>query len=383
MTSVLVAGLLGLLTGCEQSATEAHSISPAEAPSAHPDEVRFAPDSPKLKQIRTEAVQSASVPVGIISAPGKVEANANRLSHVVLPLAGRITTVDIKVGDFVRQGQILLTVESADSDAAVSTLLQSQAAVTQAKAVLAKAQQDLDREKDLFNHGAVPQKEVLNAQAVLVQAETAVQQTNASLEQSRRRLKILGLSTEAFGQGVSVTAPISGKVLELSVVRGEFRNDLSTSLLTIADLSSVWVASDVPETAIRLVKNGEPVRIELDAYPGEFFRGRVTQIGDVVDPQSRTIKVRAEIGNTDGRLKPEMFGSMQLAERTEIRPSVPESAVIAAEGKSLVWIGTGPGTFRRTPVTAGIQTGDRITILSGLHVGGRVVVDGVMLLQGN
>jgi cobalt-zinc-cadmium efflux system membrane fusion protein len=371
-------------SSCGQQSKEAAQAPPASTPAAAPasnGEVRLPADSPQLQQIHTELVQASTVPVGLISAPGKVEANANRLSHVVLPLAGRITSVDVKIGDFVRQGQPLLTFESPDVDAAVSSVLQAQAAVTQAKSAAAKAQKDLDREKDLFDHGAIAQKEVLTSETLVVQAQAAVEQAHAALEQSRRRLTILGIPADSFGQRVTIKAPISGKVLDLSVVNGEYRNDLSAPLITIADLSTVWVTSDVPETAIRQVKNGESVQITLDSFPGETFRGRVTLIGDVVDPQSRTIKVRAEMANPDGRLKPEMFGTIQLAEQTEIRPTVPPAAVISAEGQALVWRETGTGVFLRTPVTTGVQTNGRIAILAGLTPSDRVVVDGVMLLQ--
>ncbi len=389
------------LTNCGETKTSAASApasQPSTAPAAQtvPDgEVNFSPDSPQLAHIRTEAVRAASVPVGSLTVPGKVEANANRLSHVVLPIVGRISSVEVKTGDFVRQGDPLVTVESPDADAAISALLQSQqqvlqamAQVMQAKAGVAKAQQDYDRVKDLQEHGAVAMKEVLNAEAVLVQSRAqvdqtnaAVQQANAAVEQNRRRLSILGLTPDNFGQHVTVKAPISGKVLDLSVVKGEYRNDLSAPIVTIADLSSVWVTSDVPETSIRLVDLGEPVRISLDAYPNELFSGRVTLIGDTVDPQSRTIKVRAELQNPGGRLKPEMFGSIQLASQTETRPIVPAAAVVSAEGQSSVWKEEGPGRFQRTAVTTGVQQNGQVAILSGLNATDRVVVDGVMLLQ--
>ena len=384
LKAALSLSLLGLLTACGNTAADSHVTADSRnaAPPETPGSVTIAADSPQLKQIHSEPVQTAMVPVGSISAPGKIEANPNRLSHVVLPLAGRITSVEVKTGDFVRQGQALLSVESPDADAAVSSLLQAQSTLTQAKSAAAKAQKDLDREKDLFEHGAVAQKDVLNAEAVLVQAQVAVDQAGTAIEQGRRRLTILGLPTESFGQRVTVKAPISGKVLELSVVNGEYRNDLSAPLITIADLSSVWVSSDVAETSIRFVKIGEPVRIELAAYPGESFRGRVALIGDVVDPQSRAIKVRAELANRDGRLKPEMFGNIQLTEQSETRPTVPTAAVISTEGQSVVWRETGQGMFNRTPVTTGVQSGGRIAILAGLDAKDRVVVDGVMLLQG-
>lgn len=385
-TAILVLSTLAW-TGCGgngESNPQAKSKAPSPAPApARSDRVVFEPDSPKLSQIRTEAVQGAEVPVGNVAAPGKVEANANRLSHVVLPVTGRVTTVLVKIGDFVRQGQPVLTLESADIDAAVSSFQQAQASVTQATSVLTKAQADLTRVKDLFERGAVPQKDVLTAQALAVQGEAAVEQAKASVEQSRRRLQILGVEPTGFGQRITIPAPISGKVLELNVVNGEYRNDLSAPLMTIADLSSVWVTSDVPETAIRFVKRGEPVKIDLAAYPGEVFRGRVALIGDVVDAQARTIKVRAELPNPDGRLKPEMFGNIQLAEQMEPRPTVPASAIIATDGKALVWRETRKGEFEKVAVTTGAQIGDRVAIVEGLGPKDRVVVDGVMLLGSN
>lgn len=371
---------LFLLAGCGKQASKEATPEREPSPQAIPGQASIDPASPQLEQIRIETAAASLVPVGNVSAPGKVEANANRLSHVVLPVAGRVSTVLVKIGDFVRQGQPVLTVESADVDAAVSNHQQAQASITQARSVLAKAQMDLDREKDLFEHGAVPQKEVLNAQAVTVQAQAAVEQAQAAAEQARRRLQMLGIAPNSFGQRVTVSAPISGKVMEMSIVNGEFRNDLSAPLMTIADLSSVWVTSEVQETSIRFIKPGEAVRIELAAYPGEMFRGKVTLISDTVDPQSRTIKVRAELPNPDGRLKPEMFGNIQLAEQSEQKPMVPASAVIAADGKTLVWRETGKGKFEKVAITTGAQLGNRIAVLDGLAIGDRVVVDGVMLL---
>lgn len=382
--AALALSLGGLSCGKPRYAEAMEAARPKpEAAANHANQMVIAPDSPQLAHVRVEKVQSAIVPVGVVSAPGKVEANANRLSHVVLPVTGRVASVMVKIGDFVRQGQPLLTVESADIEAAVASFQQAQAGVTQARSALAKAQMDLDRAKDLYAHGAVPHKEVYNAQAVTVQAQAAVEQAQAAAEQARRRLEILGVGEGAFGQRVTIHAPLSGKVLEMSVVNGEFRNDLSAPVLTIADLSSVWVSSDVPETAIRMVHIGEPVRIELAAYPGETFRGRVTLIGDTVDPQTHTVKVRAELPNPGGRLKPEMFGSIQLSEQAGARPTVPAAAIISSDGQALVWREVRKGVFQKVAVTTGAQFGDRVAVLSGLQHEDRIVVDGVMLLTSN
>lgn len=375
----LIAAALTIQAACSDKKV-ADAPQTAVSSDTRPGHIRIEESSPQLARIRTESLEASMVPVGSVSAPGKVEVNTNRLSHVTLPVSGRVIQVNVKGGDYVRQGQALLTLESADADAAVANYQQAQASITQAKSALTKSLMDYDRAKDLYEHGAVPQKEVLNAQALTVQAQAGVEQAQAMSEQARRKLQILGIAPGSYGQRISVHAPISGKVLELSVVDGEYRNDLSTPLMTIADLSSVWISCDLPETAVRFVKAGEAVKIELAAYPGEAFRGRVTLIGDMVDPQTRTIKVRAELANPQGRLKPEMFGNIQLAEETERRPTVPVAALMAAEGKTLVWREVKRGEFEKVAIRTGAQVGDRVAVLEGLDTKDRVVVDGVMLL---
>ncbi len=375
--------LAALSAACE-SKTRAKSMDPPEAAKVQPvGEITFATDSPKLAKIRVEAVDAADVPRAQVSTPGKVEANPNRLSHVVLPVGGRVAAVRVRLGDFVTEGDVVLTVESSDVDQATSTYLQGQASVTQARAALAKAQADLDRMRDLFEHNAVARKELLNAEAVLAQSKAAVEQAQASSEQARRRLEILGVKPGQFGQRLEIRAPISGKVLEISVAPGEYRNDTAASLMTIADLSSVWVTSDVPESSIRMVQLGERVDIELTAYPGTRFSGRVKQIADTVDPQTRTVKVRAELDNREGRLRPEMFAQIRFTNDVVRKPVVPVGAVLQGDGQSMIWRQESPGVFRQIPVTLGSRVGDRVAVLTGLQAGDRIVTDGVMLLRNN
>ena len=110
---------------------------------------------------------------------------------------------------------------------------------------------------------------------------------------------------------MTVKAPVSGKVVEITGASGDYRNDTNTPVMTIADLSTVWVAADIPEDRIRLIRPGETVEISMPAFPGERLTGRVRKIGDAVDPQTRTIKVRAELPNPSGRYKPEMFATIR------------------------------------------------------------------------
>src|SRR5438552_1308465 len=310
------------LAGCSEKAgknvTAAAPTADRQPPST-PGLVVIPPDSPKLRQLRVEPVRTAETPIDEVTSPGKIEANPSGITRIVLPASGRISSVLVKLGDAVQKGQTVLTLESPDVDAVESSYLQAGAALAQANANLAKAQSDYDRASDLFEHNAIAKKEVINAENSLAQAKAAVEQAKASQEQYSRRIGMFGLKAGKFGQSVEVRSPLSGKVLELSVAAGEYRNDTNAPLMTIANLSSVWVSADVPESSIRLVQVGERVDVTLAAYPNETFRARVMRIADTVDPQTRTIKVRAELDNSHGRLRPEMFGSMRHTESIDMR----------------------------------------------------------------
>lgn len=371
-----------LLCGCQREQPTAAADRNTEAAArAGNGGVKFPADSPQLKQIKVGVVETADVPSEVVTAPGRIEVNPNRVSHVVLPLAGRISSVLVHLGDAVKLGEPVLVVESPDADVAMSAYLTAKAAVNTAKSALLKAQADDDRTRDLFEHKAIAQKEVINAEAAIAQARAALDQADAAREQAQRRLELLGLKNDQFGQKLTVTAPISGKVLEINVAPGEYRNDTNAPLMTIADLSTVWVVSDVPETQIRFIQVGEHLDIELAAYPGQFFRGRVTQLADTVDPTTRTVKVRAEMDNSKGLLRPEMFGNIRHVESMERLPVVPAAAVVQTDGRNLVYVEKGAGDFEPVAVQLGNRAGDRVAVLKGLQPGDRIVVDGVMLLK--
>lgn len=376
--AVVAAGLF--ISGC---GSRAASPQAAQAPMAAPSDAVVLPaDSPMLTQIRRQRVSVQDLPTDEVVAPGKIEANPDRVSRIVLPVAGRIMSVLVKMGDAVRKDQPLLTIQSPDADSAMSAYLSARAAQTQAGAALDKAQADYDRAADLFDHNAVAKKDVQAADNALAQAKAGLEQAQAVRAQSLRRLTVLGLTPDGFEQQVVVRAPLSGKVLELSVVPGEFRNDTSAPLMTIADLSSVWVSSQVPESYIRFVQLRERVTIGLVAYPGEVFDGRVSRISDTVDPQTRTVKVQAEMDNRAGRFRPEMYGSIHHIESTVKTTVVPAGAVIRSGDRTILFVETAPGRFEPREVTLGPRAGDMVRVVSGVSAGDSIVSDGAMLLQG-
>ena len=378
--SLLVVCLLPF-SACSSKETPPAKVAETAPPGAKSDRVTIPADSPKLSQIHSEEVKAAAVPVNEVNSPGKIEANPNRLSHVIAPLSGRVVQVLVRIGDAVKQGDAVLVMECPDLDTAIANHAQAEASVTQAKIALAKAKSDYERTKTLFDKGAVAEKELIATQSVVAQSEPAVKQAEALTSQALRRLQILGVQPGAVGQKLTVRAPISGKVLEIGVTTGEFKNDTAASLLTIADLSTVWVSSDVQESHIGLVGKGEYVEIAMAAYPNEKFSGRVMQIADTEDPTTRTIKVRSELPNPNGRLRPEMYAQIRLVGASKQMPVVPAAAILQADGKSMVYRELSRGVFQAVIVTTGGKAGDKIAIASGLSAGDRVVTDGVMLLR--
>jgi cobalt-zinc-cadmium efflux system membrane fusion protein len=359
--------------------TKASSDQPA--PKLAAGVVIIAPDSPQLGQIRVAAVEVTDAPEAEVVAPARVGIDPNRLSKVLLPVPGRIEDVMARLGDHVGQGQPLVAVESPDADVAVGAYRQAQAAEGQAAAALAKAEADYQRAKELRQHGAVAQKDLLAAENDRAQAQGGLETSRAAREQARRKLELLGIQPATFRQHVMVRAPISGKVLEVSVAPGEYRNDTNAPLMTIADLSHVWVSADVSEPAIGMIRVGDAVGITLVAFPGQSFSGRVTRIADVVDPQTRTVKVHVELPNPDGRLRPDMFGTIRLAGPQRRVPVLPLGAVVQQYGQTVAFVELGPGRFERRQVVLGARTGERIAALKGVEAGERVVVDGAILLK--
>jgi membrane fusion protein, heavy metal efflux system len=354
---------------------------PAPASVAEPGRITFDAKSPQLQQLKVEPVVMAEVAASSVIAPGKIEVNPNRVSHVVLPVAGRVVSVLVKLGDSVDQGTAVLRIESTDSDTAVGAYAQAEAGVAQARSVLLKASADLDRARDLYEHKAIANKEVLNDESIVAQSKSSLDQAEAAEKQALRRLQLLGLKPGEYGQQLTVNAPVSGKILEVTVVPGEYRNDLSASLMTIADLSSVWAVSEVPETDIRFIRMGEPLAVELSAYPDESFRAKVTRIADTVDPQTRTIKVSAELSNPQGRLRPEMYGQIRAVGSMAKLPVIPAGAVIQNEGSSMVYREISTGVFEPVAITVGERVGTNIVVPSGISAGDRIVTEGVLLLR--
>lgn len=414
------------LPGCQKKppSTEQTPSALVSTTRSTGDHIVIPVDSPKMQHIQVQTVVLAPVPTAEITAPGKIEANPNLISHVNLSAPGRISSVLVHLGDRVTRGQPLLTVSSSEASTAVSTyreteatvrdkeaelreahgkVLEARIGVSKAKTSLSQAEADFRRVSDLFRHDAIARKEVLSAQTALRQAEAdvesnqqlvaqalayeegagaGIESARAALQQAGARLGLLGIDPADVNPEVTVRSPLTGKVLDISVVAGEFQNSLDDPVMTIADLSSVYVTSNVPESSIRFIDVGDPVFITLDAFPGDTFPGRVARLADTLDPKTRTVKVVTELRNEAGKFRPEMFGRIHHVHKVRSLPVIPVTAVLQVpDGNSAVFVESSPGTYDRHPVRIGQRVGEKVPVLDGVHPGDRVVVDGAVLLR--
>ena len=391
---VLIAGTT-MLNGCDKVSggqSAANDVRPAIAassPSGTATPLVIVPaDSPQAKQLRVEPIGTKAIPADEVIAPARLMTNPNRISRVLPPVQGRITEVSVKLGDTVSEGQPLVTMDSPDVDTAISTYLQADAAVRQANVTVTKTEADVQRAKNLLPFQGISEKEAQAAENDFAAAQSALATAQANREQSLRKLTLLGLKPTDFHQGYVVRAPIGGVITDINVAKGDYRaavaslGDVATPLMSIADLSTVWVACDVPEPSIRLVHVGDAVAIDLVAYPGETFTGHVARTASTLDPQTRTLKVYVDLPNPQRRFVPEMFGTMGHPGPARMLPVVPSAAIVQEYGRPEVFVEVRPGEFERRVVTTGVRSRDNVAVTSGLRVDERVVVDGAILLKG-
>lgn len=310
-----------------------------------------------------EAVESMTLPV-----TGTITYDETRVSHVGPRTEGRIADIRAELGSRVRRGQTLAILESA-------TVGRTQASLGEAQALLEIARENYEREKRLEEQGISSRKELLDAQAALRSAEAAA-------EGSRSELIALGGSGGSGGR-FSITAPFDGIVVEKHATLGEVVGP-ADQLFTVADILRLWIELAVFERDLPRVRMGQEVSVTTSAYPDRVFRGRIVYVGDILDPETRAVRARIEIANTDRALKPGMFAraSIETGEGGEPLVVVPRDAIQTVEGRPSIWVPAGSREYRARPVTPGETLEDgRIRILSGLMPGDSLVVAGAFALK--
>jgi cobalt-zinc-cadmium efflux system membrane fusion protein len=386
LIKVILFGALALTAACNRAA-DTRSTQTTDAASATP--------SPQNAAIETETVQAARM-AGAILATGTILVPENHIAAIGPVHEGRIVHLYAGQGARVKKGQKLADLESADIDEAKSEYLKAVADYDNARKTSAAevklAQSTFDRTKLLYEKTIAAQKTFQSAEHDLevakASAESSVASTRAALAAARRKLLIVGLTAsdidrlrgdQDLGALFSLTSPIDGIVVERTATIGA-TVAADASVFKIIDISSVWIDANVFEKDLSRVKLGQGAKVSVPAAPEVVFSGKVIFISSTVDPETRTVKVRTEVPNREGRLKPDMFANVQIftdVDRSAF--SVPQSAVLGDNGQSIIFVANA-GVYEKRVVTVGIVSGDRVEIRDGVKAGEKVVVKGNYLL---
>jgi cobalt-zinc-cadmium efflux system membrane fusion protein len=361
-----VLALAGCWVGCGQ---KKKADLAAEAPPTA--QVENAPDPSNVKVDHPEqfplvvATEQNTAPE--LNTTGTVTPDISRQVPVISLAMGRIIEIHGRIGDMVQKGQLMIKLQSPDISQAFSDYQQAKADLT-----LAKAQ--LERAKILLEKGAIAAKDV----EVATDAELKSEITVATTEQ---KIRILGADKDHPTAIIDILAPVTGVITDQQVTQAGGVQALgSAPPFTISDLSKVWIVCDVYENDLSQIQMGEVADIHLNAFPNQVIKGRVSNIGPILDPTLRTAKVRLEVDNS-GNLRLGMFASATFhGLKAEKRAAVPSSAILHLHDREWVYIPDGNGRFKRLEVTAGMMLpNNRQEILTGLAPGQQVVSNALIL----
>jgi RND family efflux transporter MFP subunit len=320
--------------------------------------------------------------------------------EVVPRVNGRLQAVNVKLGDPVRQGQVIARVEDLEIREQVrqaeATFKVSEASIRQRKADLQLAKNNLDRSKSLFDRQLLPQQTFDDVDARYQAALAQLDLAQAQFEASKARLDELKITLG----NTQIIAPVDGFVGKRFLDPGAFAST-NAPVASVVDIRTVRMVVNLVERDMRRVPAGTPAVVEVDAYPGEKFQGRVSRVAPVFDPATRTAEIEIEVPNVGFRLKPGMYSRVNLTIAT--RPAaitVPRNALVDLQGQNGVFVaqtgdaarggrqtgtsGAAPGgamTAKFLPVEVGIRSGEQIEIVKGVDDGARVITTGAAALK--
>ena len=308
--------------------------------------------------------------------PATVQANENELAEVTTLIRGRVVKVHVDVGQDVKKDALLATLHSTDLGVAEGGYLKSAAKLQEAKLAY-------ERAKDLYEQKVVSLAELQRREATMKTAQ-------AEAREARNRLELLGIPRQEVERldhedtikaDVPLRAPFDGRVIMRKITRGEVV-ETQQKLFTVADLSDVWVVGNVPEKDVQFIRKDQKVNVIVSAYPHAIVPGTITYVGDVLDPATRTMRLRVTVLNPDRLLKPEMFATVLVyASPTPDALTVPLEAVQNGPTGTMVFVQRGTNDFEVRAVKVGSEQGEVVTVLEGVSVGEQVVTKGSFVLK--
>ncbi len=343
--------------------------------------VRLTPEVQKRIGLKTAPVQQRAFSAEL-SATGEVDFDRTRLAHVSPRLDGRVLDVRANLGDEVKKGDRLAAIDSIE-------LGKAKAEYMKAKARADVAARAFEREKKLFEEKISPEREMLEARADW-------QAARSELNATRETLRLYGLGNKEidgsrFGDPqasvVPLRAPIAGRIVEKDVTQGELVTP-EKNLFSVADLSTLWIWTNIFERDLSKVHLGDDVVIETEALPGKTFTGKIGYIEDEVDREARTVRARIDVSNEARLLKPGMFVRVRISDPHADAGATQENALVVPAGalvrdgkETYVFVRGADGAFEQREVAVGRKAGSEMEIVSGLKPEDSVVVEGAFFLK--
>lgn len=342
----------------------------------HTKEVKLSAESIKTIKIESEKVSLQPL-TGFISLPAVIIPNQDNEAQVGFLVQGRVQKVFVRIGDYVKAGQSLMTVEGQDIGTIIAAFLKAKASLDYTKATY-------ERQKKLFDEKIGSQKSLLESQA---EYEKAL----ADYKAEDKRIHSIGLSDEDVNNGktndehtsgtLQIKSPINGIVVERNIVLGQLV-DPTTNAFKVINNSTVWVDGQVYEKDLNKINQKTSAIFTSTVYPNEKFVGKIIYLGQSIDEKSRTLKIRGEFNNSQNKLKPQMFGELRIPIGENAKAiMVPEESVIKETDLSYVFIQKSDTIFEQRIVVTGISIDSRIEIKEGLKEGESVVIKGAFFLK--
>ena len=403
VTLVALLGLAGVgLWGCgsssssrtpapEQKEQPAGGKEEAKEAAGTPTEIRVEPDMQRAVGLTVQRAEQRAV-AETIRTTAVVSPDDTRLSRI-RPLAeGRVLEVLVRAGDRVTTGQTLLVYDSITAGQLTSEYRSAVAALERATAEAEVSRRALERADNLVELGGVAKADRERRAAELHRAEAEMNSARAGVTNLAQKLRRLGVSDDQLarvqhGDDVNVaarstvTAPFAGIVLQVTTAPAETITP-DRELFTVADLSRVWLEADVYQKDIAKIRVGQNAIVTVDTYPGDTFTGRITNISAALDPTTRTAKVRCEVQNRDGRLKVQMFATLELpVSATHDALTVPAAAIQDIDGVPTVFVRVDEERFQARPVRIGSSMGGQVEVVEGLTGSDSVVTEGAVMLK--
>ncbi len=355
-------------TGCEKAKSDPSAEAPPPAQvESQSDPSVFSVNRPGRFPLVAAAAHEAT---STLNVTGTVTPDVSREIPIVSIASGRVVALHVRLGDYVKKGQLIMEVQSTDISGAYDQYLK-------AKNDEHLATVQLDRAKLLYDKGAIPKSQVEIAQDTEDDAK-------ADLVAAEQQLHVLGVDKNNPGETVKVYSPASGFIIQQNVTEAATAGVTysgSANAFTIADLSHVWIVCDVYENDLATVHLGQEADIRLSAYPDRVLKGTISDIGAVLDPNIRTAKVRIQVDNPGDFMRLGMFATATFHGKTpQVHTAVPATAVLHLHDRDWVFTPTGEGKFRRVAVQGGVMLpGNLQEIITGLNPGEQVVSNALEL----